>query len=351
MCLIVPDQHVAQFQNCLVQLRLELPEEHHHQQVQSTVDPVQLPGPHQSHLGRKPQTSAQSTGNDILFTTSDGITKIPHEIESYSSGALTAWVNVPSVSSTDNTTLYMYYGNASSTSQQNVNGVWDSNFKAVWHLNNIFTDSTSNAINGINVGSTDIAGIIAQGRSFDGSSKYIDMQKSTALQPSQLTFSFWYNRGSTSLSSSTGRIFWAKSTSSWDAASGWMVDVNDVASPSQPINLVVDGSGGFAVSGISANTFYPENTWTYLVITFDSTSNAGKAYKNAISQTFSSFGSPDAISTSATNKTLATGGGSYMPGSFDEVRISSNVRSADWILTGYNNQNSPPTFYTVGSRQ
>ena len=75
--------------------------------------------------------SAQGDGDDILFTSSDGITKLPHEIESYSSGALTAWVNVPSVSSTDNTTLYMYYGNASSTSQQNVNGVWDSNFKAV----------------------------------------------------------------------------------------------------------------------------------------------------------------------------------------------------------------------------
>ena len=36
-------------------------------------------------------------------------------------------------------------------------------------------------------------------------------------------------------------------------------------------------------------------------------------------------------------------------GQIDEVRISNSVRSADWITTEYNNQNSPSTFYTVGS--
>src|SRR5262249_29575885 len=32
-----------------------------------------------------------------------------------------------------------------------------------------------------------------------------------------------------------------------------------------------------------------------------------------------------------------------------EVRFSSTVRSADWIATEYNNQNSPSSFYTMGS--
>ena len=34
-------------------------------------------------------------------------------------------------------------------------------------------------------------------------------------------------------------------------------------------------------------------------------------------------------------------------GYMDELRIASVIRSADWILTEYNNQNSPSTFYTV----
>ena len=43
-------------------------------------------------------TRAQASGNDILFTAEDGITKIPHEIENYSNGGskdLTAWVQLP----------------------------------------------------------------------------------------------------------------------------------------------------------------------------------------------------------------------------------------------------------------
>lgn len=39
----------------------------------------------------------------------------------------------------------------------------------------------------------------------------------------------------------------------------------------------------------------------------------------------------------------------YFDGVLDEIRISATARSADWISTEYNNQNSPSTFYSVGS--
>ena len=38
-------------------------------------------------------------------------------------------------------------------------------------------------------------------------------------------------------------------------------------------------------------------------------------------------------------------------GSIDEFRIQSVARSADWILTEYNNESSPGTFYSVGGEQ
>src|SRR5690606_19866225 len=34
-------------------------------------------------------------------------------------------------------------------------------------------------------------------------------------------------------------------------------------------------------------------------------------------------------------------------GDLDEIRATNNVKSAGWILTEYNNQNSPATFYTI----
>lgn len=99
-------------------------------------------------------SSAQAGGNDILFTDSSGINKLPHEIESYNSstGQLVAWVQVPTLSPTSNTVLYMYYGNSSVGSQQNPTAVWDSNYKSVYHLSQNpggtapqLTDSTGNA--------------------------------------------------------------------------------------------------------------------------------------------------------------------------------------------------------------
>jgi hypothetical protein len=44
----------------------------------------------------------KNDGTDILFTASDGATKLAHEIESYNAGTgqLIAWVSVPTVSPT-----------------------------------------------------------------------------------------------------------------------------------------------------------------------------------------------------------------------------------------------------------
>ena len=56
-----------------------------------------------------------ANGTDIRFTTSDGVTEIPREIESYASGTLYAWVKFTltkdSGDSTDDS-IYMYYGNS-----------------------------------------------------------------------------------------------------------------------------------------------------------------------------------------------------------------------------------------------
>lgn len=81
-------------------------------------------------------SQVQSNGNDILFTASDGVTKLSHEIENFTqgTGTLVAWVNVPSLPNSTNTTIYMYYGNLTVSNQQNATGVWDSNYNAVWHF-------------------------------------------------------------------------------------------------------------------------------------------------------------------------------------------------------------------------
>jgi hypothetical protein len=89
-------------------------------------------------------SKAQSSGNDIVFTDSS-MNKLSHEIERYdnNTGHLVAWVKVPSLSSTSDTALYMYYGNAAASNQQNPTAVWDQNYMMVQHLEE--TESPSNS--------------------------------------------------------------------------------------------------------------------------------------------------------------------------------------------------------------
>lgn len=71
----------------------------------------------QSDLWRQ----AQAGGGDLVFTASDGVTKLAHEVERYDAGSsqLCAWVQVPRLSSASNTILYLYYGRPGVTNVQN----------------------------------------------------------------------------------------------------------------------------------------------------------------------------------------------------------------------------------------
>lgn len=73
-------------------------------------------------------SGAQSDGDDILFTSADGVTRLDHEIESYDpvTGHLVAWVETPAVPASGTGQLYIYYGNAQVGSQQNPAAVWSS---------------------------------------------------------------------------------------------------------------------------------------------------------------------------------------------------------------------------------
>ncbi|HTY53071.1 MAG TPA: DUF2341 domain-containing protein [Methanomicrobiales archaeon] len=83
----------------------------------------------------------QSSGNDLIFTLADGTTKIPLKIESYSpaTGALTAWVKVPYLSSGSDTQLFMYYQNPSAQNQQDRTTDWSEKYQGNWRKRDIIS--------------------------------------------------------------------------------------------------------------------------------------------------------------------------------------------------------------------
>jgi N-acetylneuraminic acid mutarotase len=70
---------------------------------------------------------AQSKGEDLRFTSSDGITLINHWIEYWNSVAESAlvWVKIPSVPALDSAVVYVYYGNPNANNSSNGKGTFE----------------------------------------------------------------------------------------------------------------------------------------------------------------------------------------------------------------------------------
>ena len=321
------------------------------------------------------QNHAQPTGNDILFTSSDGATQIPYEREAYSSGTLVAWVKVANLSHTTDTVIYMYYGNASASDQQDTTGaVWDSNFKGVWHLQQNPTgtapqikDSTAGANGGTNQG-----GMLAtdqQAAKIDGGLHFGGAANEDLAIANPSNFNFETN-------SLFSIEYWAKPTSNvtnkfapiskiynTSPYPGYEVDHN-VGSGSATnfgaVRLILVNS---AVSTIHQIAVYATNTklndgnWHHYVWTYSGTGLASgvQGYQDGVALALTtdtdSLGNNSMQSTVPVNLGSRQNAGNYYNGLLDEVRISSAVRSANWIMTEYNNQNSPATFYSVSSEQ
>ncbi len=82
---------------------------------------------------------AQFDGDDIAFANSTAW--LDHEIELYdpfysaNEAELIAWVRIPLLSTSSDTTIFLFYGDPDFIgSHENPTGVWDSNYKGVWHL-------------------------------------------------------------------------------------------------------------------------------------------------------------------------------------------------------------------------
>ena len=119
------------------------------------------------------------------------------------SGAnLVAWVRIPTLfENNQDTVIDMYYGNALITfPTAKPTGVWDSNYKGVWHLKEAtgttVSDSTATPNNGIPQGSpSQVAGKMDGSLNFDSaSSQYVQVPNNTDLQLStNMTVSAWVN--------------------------------------------------------------------------------------------------------------------------------------------------------------
>src|SRR3990172_7868952 len=299
-----------------------------------------------SDLASKAQDSP-SAGYDILFTSSNGTTKISHEIEKFddSTGELVAWVEVPSLSSSTDTELYMYYGNASAGNQQDASGTWSNGYVEVWHLDETsgdVGDSTSNGYSGTVSGSVDqnVTGQVDGADELQGPSTttYLTLADGDLGNNAPFSISAWFYvdtstnwSGIVTKGRETGNDWvglWANGTQylfGWD----WQ-----------------NGKGG----NLDGSTLSLD-TWYYGTGTFDGTDR--RLYLNDALDAGPSAGNYAGLtgSDSSVGNDRVDANANSFDGTIDEVRISSDVRSASWIQTEYNNQSSPSSFASLAAEE
>ena len=298
------------------------------------------------------QSSAQADGDDILFTSSDGTTKLRHEIEKYVSGTgeLVAFVKLPSLSPSADTVLYMYYGNAAAASQQDAANVWDTNFKGVWHVKEATgatnVDSTVNANNGTPTnGPASTTGKIDGALSFDGVNDYVTAGDTASLSTGDIDFTItaWFYMNSKAVSGNRNVI-----VSKWDNSGG----------AQQEYLLNYDNGSdrlAFEVKGTTANAINTGSpligTWYFVAGRHDAASDAISIFINGLLDT--SVACVNCGQDTAHPFEIGRPGANanFFHGLIDEVRMSKVARSAAWIQTQYNNQDSPATFYIVSGEE
>ncbi len=283
---------------------------------------------------------AQPDGDDIAF--SNGTSWLDHEIEvfnqSYSSthAHLVAWVRIPSLSTSTDTIIRMYYGNSIIGPQENPAGVWNTTeYEFVHHLPNL-EDSTTANYDGTAIGSTSInSGIINGAYRFNGIGDYIKINYNPS--PDCRGMSFWIKYDSIPIPSGPGNLF---------ALSG---------SYKKEARLYMGTKNGYLLFGIGdgvSETFEYLDTdvWYYMVMSSNGITAQGYLNGQLEGPSFSYTIDPNtagyAIGAISHENDLLS---DFINGTIDEVRVLNVQRSTDWITTEYNNQIDPNNFYSLSS--
>jgi len=286
-----------------------------------------------------------SNGYDIIFTSDiTGDTKLDHEIVAYdgTNGHFKAWVRIPTLKTGSDTEIFLYYNNSSiSSSQENKTGVWNSNYKGVWHLNESgngtadeFKDSTSNANDGQGGGGTvaecptqSTSGYFENAQDFDGANDHIANFDNPSMSAS-LTVSAWVKHET--VPASVQRYV-------------TIIDMvflrHDGGNSQGQLDCAI--YSGDVSYHLRANDQIEENVWYYVVCTWDGTTQ--RLYKNGklLGAEYPS------VTIDASTGLHISSASETMNGLIDEVRLSNIARSAGWNETEYNNYSSTSTFYGV----
>lgn len=315
--------------------------------------------------------SADSGGGDICFSSdSAGANRLAMEVVTFTpasdpaNAVVEIWVDVPAVSSSADTTIYVWYDNTGTNqpaadASYGSEAVWDANYKGVWHLDETSgnrSDSTSNTSTLTDNNTVGYAtGQVGNGAHFevDNADEYLSQADGGATDISgadqSLSMELWCN------------------AETLPAASNWLMSKWDTGSNLRQFAMMFASSAsnsvlrswlsndGTAETSTLAATANSTGNWYHVATVYNDTNiityrngaedsngvNNPKAYTDGIADKTESF----KLGASASGVIILQ----EFDGTIDEARLSNVARAAGWISACYNNQNDPNAFVVEGT--
>ncbi|WP_179415520.1 DUF2341 domain-containing protein [Mucilaginibacter sp. E4BP6] len=300
-------------------------------------------------------TGGNSTGYDFAFTLNGSNTELFYQVQNYdpTTGTLTAWVQIPSVSASSNVALTFYFGSKTPNHTSVFTAsTWPTDYVDVFHFDEGSTsatvlDATIAANNASQINTAVATGQIGKAYTFNGSSTQIVTSSVNNNITSSFTLSAWVN--SSTFTGHTDQKVVTNETSL--STGGYKLSLygntattmyDEVESRENDGTLSIDRAA-------TGGTILSANTWYYVQGVYDNSTGTLYSYLN---------GKLDRSSTAA--NAAGTNGGALIMGSdyaanywfdgiIDECRVSNVAKSADWIKEEYYNQSSPITYTTCGT--
>ncbi|MHA2247023.1 MAG: LamG-like jellyroll fold domain-containing protein [Candidatus Hodarchaeales archaeon] len=300
-------------------------------------------------------SNVQSDANGLEFAFGDG-TKTEVELEIFEQtynathAHLVAWVGLSSISQQEDIVLYMYYGNDAYESEtitwNNDADFWDSKYSVVWHLEetNYRHYSSANYCwlegwSGPPVGLPGKIGLCIEGENGWNEERFITNQDPSF--PDNFTIEAWIRPDVV-----TGeRTIVSRCNFSSEIQLLFFINDSQLQVILPPV--LPDAWGNVSIE---------PHVWQHVALTYNGTTVS--LFKNGIlGDVIAVSNDSHYLTDSAYSMWVASKRHptilSHMrfDGLIDEVRLSLQAHSADWIATSYSSQNNPNNFYTVGVQE
>lgn len=319
--------------------------------------------------------SAKANGGDIRFSLKeDGSDPIACEIVSINldndpvSSTAEIWVHLPVVSATNDTSLYVWWGNPSenqpaATDPLGSQAVWSHGYAAVYHMEGNYsgvTDEVFDSSPNSNHGTARISNITDSVNGKIGGAQQWAQAGDALIVPhdaslvgmSELTISLWVFRNGNGLSNRWGRYIWKNDGYTLN---GYNSDGSEVTLNSHHVGIFSSADLP-EFNNFNGFWFYVANTWDGNTETNDLyvvPSNTTSLQIHTFSSDLSSRGIGQTI---GGNEILTIGNLEYfsrcstsfcrtLNGTIDELRIQSIARSIGWVKAEYNNIHHTDTFF------